>query len=142
MSNNSNRCCINKQTEWKIINAICLCAWKFLSEITMLMIWVLLEGSLSSEWLCMCVSYYFVHLQEYLLSMAGCDYLWKADTGRRDMKLCWINKSAWGMGRILIHYAQKWADPAEFRYQPNFLKINVLNDQNKKYHMRSFCYFF
>lgn len=46
------------------------------------------------------------------------------------------------MGRILIHYAQKWADPAEFRYQPNFLKINVLNEQNKKISYEKFFVIF
>ena len=33
------------------------------------------------------------------------------------MKLCWINKSARGMDKILLYFTQKWGDPAELRYQ-------------------------
>lgn len=39
-----------------------------------------------------CISYYFVYTLEYLLSRAGCYYLWKAETGRKDRKLWWINE--------------------------------------------------
>lgn len=73
-------------------NNLCnmLACMELSSEITM--IWVLLEGNLSSEWLCVCISYYFMYFQEYLLSMVGCYYLWKAEAETRDMKLCWINE--------------------------------------------------
>lgn len=123
MSDISNRCFINKQREWKIINAMYLYAWKLWKEITMLMTWILPEGSLSSEWLCMCTSYYFVYLQKNLRSVAGCDYLWKADTRRRDMKPCWLNNSVWRMDRILIYFAQKWVGPVELRYKTSLMLI-------------------
>lgn len=40
----------------------------------------------------MCTSCYFVCFQEYLLSMVGCYYLWKVETGTRDIKQYWINE--------------------------------------------------